>query len=136
MMQFFLYEIVARVIAIYLLVDTGRALWYGLAERKTAVANYMFMDAFIRLPDWSADRDSAPVSILVSNHRPGVRVVRLPRHCDIWLVRAEDVISENKMGVRPGPWMIEGKAAVRAASTRCSLLTQSGHRPATSGGLA
>ena len=60
MMQFFLYEIVARVIAIYLLIDTGRALWYGLAERKTAVANYMFMDAFVRLPDWSADRDSAP----------------------------------------------------------------------------
>ena len=59
-MQFFLTEIVARVIAIYLLIDTGRALWYGLAERKTSVANYMFMDAFVRLPDWSADRNTAP----------------------------------------------------------------------------
>ena len=59
-MQFFLTEIVARILAIYLLVDGGRVLWCGLAERKTAVANYMFMEAFVRLPDWSADRNTAP----------------------------------------------------------------------------
>jgi len=59
-MQFFLTAIVARAVAIYLLIDGARVLWYGLAERKTSVANYAFMDAFFRLPDWSADRDTAP----------------------------------------------------------------------------
>jgi len=59
-MQFFLCEIVARVVAIFFLIDGCRALWNGLAERKTAVANYEFMDMFVRLPDWRADRDTAP----------------------------------------------------------------------------
>ena len=35
-MQFFLYEIVARVVAIYLCVDCYRKLRDGLAERKIA----------------------------------------------------------------------------------------------------
>jgi hypothetical protein len=35
-MQFFLYEIVARIVAIYLCVYCSRKLWYGLAERKIA----------------------------------------------------------------------------------------------------
>jgi hypothetical protein len=34
-MQFFLYEIVARIVAIYLFFDCSRKLWYGLKERKT-----------------------------------------------------------------------------------------------------
>ena len=33
-MQFFLYEIVARIVAIYLCVDCSRRLWHGLVERK------------------------------------------------------------------------------------------------------
>ena len=59
-LEFFLYEIVARVVALYLFVDGSIALRNGLAERKTAVANYAFMDMFWRLPDWSADRETAP----------------------------------------------------------------------------
>lgn len=59
-MEFFLYEIVARVVAIFFFIDGSRALWNGLAERKTSVANYEFMDMFVRLPDWSAQRDTAP----------------------------------------------------------------------------
>ena len=35
-MQFFLYEIVARIVAIYLCVDWSRKLWVGLVERKIA----------------------------------------------------------------------------------------------------
>lgn len=59
-LEFFLYQILARIAAIYLLVDGGRALWYGLTQRKTAVENYEFMGMFVRLPDWSAERDTAP----------------------------------------------------------------------------
>ena len=56
-MQFFLYEIVARIVAIYLCVDCSRKLWYGLAERKIAYFNGNFLD-------WSnvvAHRDATPI---------------------------------------------------------------------------
>ncbi len=64
-MQFFLYEIVARIVAIYLCVDCYRKLRNGLAERRIASyssdpVNWMleaFMDPSIRV----AQRDTAPV---------------------------------------------------------------------------
>jgi hypothetical protein len=59
-MQFFLTEIVARVVAIYLFVEGARALWRGLAERKTSSVSYAFMDAFFPIWEWRADRDTAP----------------------------------------------------------------------------
>jgi hypothetical protein len=43
-MQFFLDEIVARIVAIYLFVDCSRKLWYGLVERKIAYFNPNFLD--------------------------------------------------------------------------------------------
>jgi len=61
-MQFFFYEIVARIVAIYLCVDCSRKLWYGLVERKIAYFNDDFLDWL--LIDWSklvAHRDAAPV---------------------------------------------------------------------------
>ena len=61
-MQFFLYEIVARIVAIYLCVYCGRKLWYGLIERKIAYYNDDFIDWLLR--DWSkvvAHRDATPV---------------------------------------------------------------------------
>lgn len=64
-MQFFLYEIVARIVAIYLCVDCYRKLRDGLAERK--IASYSsdpvdwvlnsFLDPSIRV----AQRDDAPI---------------------------------------------------------------------------
>jgi hypothetical protein len=58
-MQFFLCEIVARIVAAYLCVNCYRKLRNGLAERKIA---YVSAD----LLDWwthgVADRDAAPVS--------------------------------------------------------------------------
>jgi len=57
-MQFFLYEILARVVAIYLCLDCWRKLRSGLAERKIG---YVSSD----LLDWTrgvAERDTAPVS--------------------------------------------------------------------------
>jgi hypothetical protein len=61
-MQFFLYEIVARVVAAYLCYDCGRRLWRGLNERKIAYyhSNTNLLDWFL----WTnriADRDTAPI---------------------------------------------------------------------------
>jgi hypothetical protein len=62
-MQPILYEIVARIVAIYLCVDGWRGLRTGLAERKIAYFNSSLIDWMIF--DWSnrfIDRDTAPVS--------------------------------------------------------------------------
>jgi hypothetical protein len=61
-MQFFLYEILARVVAIYLCVDCSRELWRGFSERKIAYFNDDFIDGLFI--DWSkviAGRDGTPV---------------------------------------------------------------------------
>jgi hypothetical protein len=61
-MRFFLYEIVALIVAIYLCFDCSRKLWYGLVERKIAYFNDDILDGF--LIDWSkviAHRDATPV---------------------------------------------------------------------------
>jgi len=56
-MRFFLYEIVARIVAIYLCFDCSRKLRNGLAERKIAYFHGNFLD----WSNWVADRDAAPV---------------------------------------------------------------------------
>jgi hypothetical protein len=56
-MQFFLYEVVARVVAIYLFVDCSRTLWHGLVERKIAFFNSDLLDWSNRV----AHRDATPV---------------------------------------------------------------------------
>ena len=65
-MQFFLYEIVARVVAIYLFVDCWRKLCNGLAERKIRIFNPDPLDWFL---DWSSigmiQRDTAPIQYWV-----------------------------------------------------------------------
>ena len=61
-MHFFLYQIVARVVAAYLLVTSVRAVRRGLAERK--IKSYS-TDLILLLLDWSdptVSRDAAPVS--------------------------------------------------------------------------
>jgi hypothetical protein len=61
-MQFFLYEILARVVAIYLCVDCSRELWRGFSERKIAYFNDDFIGGLFI--DWSkviARRDATPV---------------------------------------------------------------------------
>ena len=57
-MQFLLYEIVARIIAIYLCVVCGRKLWHGLVEKKIALFNPDLLDW------WShrdVHKDAAPI---------------------------------------------------------------------------
>jgi hypothetical protein len=56
-MKFFLYEIVARVVAAYLCFNCWRRLRRGLAERKIAVVNPTRID----WSRWVVHRDAAPI---------------------------------------------------------------------------
>src|SRR5262249_26713339 len=62
-MQFFLYEILARIVAIYLCFDCSRTLWSGLVERRIS---YTFgrgdiLDWLFTSPSkWTVERDAAP----------------------------------------------------------------------------
>lgn len=62
-MQFFLYEIVARVVAAWLFVDCVRALRSAFVERKIPYFKYDWLDIF--LDWWSTNkfvqRDVAPI---------------------------------------------------------------------------
>jgi hypothetical protein len=69
-MQFFLYEILARIVAIYFSVDCSRKLWYGLADRKIA----FFNPDFLNWSNWVADRDAAPVQYWI---QIGIRIMTL-----------------------------------------------------------
>jgi hypothetical protein len=69
-MQFFFYEIVARIVAIYLCVDCSRKLWYGLVERKIANFNSNFLD----WSNWVAHRDATPVRYWI---QIGIQIITL-----------------------------------------------------------
>ena len=75
-MQFFLYQIVARIVAIYLCVDTWRRIRDGLAERKITyifssdIVGWLFFDS----SRWVAHRDTAPVRYWM---QMGLQVVAL-----------------------------------------------------------
>jgi hypothetical protein len=64
-MQFFLYEVVARIVSAYLCVVCYRTLRDGLAERKITSYSSDLIDAILAaLTDpsiWVAHRDTAPV---------------------------------------------------------------------------
>jgi hypothetical protein len=61
-MQFFLYEILARIVAIYFCYHGSRELWNGLVQRKIVYCNSDWLDLLL---DWRSDRtlhrDTAPV---------------------------------------------------------------------------
>src|SRR5437762_3171768 len=70
-MQFFVYEIVARIVAIYLCVHSSRKLWYGLVEKKIAHFNPDLLDW------WSyrdVHRDAAPIRYWI---QIGIRITIL-----------------------------------------------------------
>ena len=69
-MQFFLYEIAARIVAFYLCVDCGRKLWHGFVERKVAYFNPSLLD----WSHWIADRDATPVRYWM---QIGIRIILL-----------------------------------------------------------
>ena len=86
-MQFFLYEVVARVVSVYLCVVCYRTLRVGLAERK--ITSYSsdpidfilaaFMDPSIRV----AHRDTAPVRYWILM---GVQVLGMVGCCGVAIV--------------------------------------------------
>jgi hypothetical protein len=69
-MHFFLYEIVARIVAIYLLVDSYRKVRDGLVERKIQYVNSSLLD----WSNWVANRDTAPVVYWI---QIGIRITQL-----------------------------------------------------------
>ena len=74
-MRFFFYEIVARIVAIYLCVDGSRKLRHGLAERKIAYFSGDFLDWLIF--DWSSrvtHRDATPVQYWI---QIGLQIIAL-----------------------------------------------------------
>ena len=65
-MQFFLYEILARIVAIYLCWDCSRTMWQGFVERKISYVGSgdaldWFVDLFLERTIWIARRDATPV---------------------------------------------------------------------------
>jgi hypothetical protein len=60
-MQFFLHEVVARIVAAYLCVDCGRDLWRGYVERKIAYYSTDWLDWLLDWSNWVAHRDATPV---------------------------------------------------------------------------
>ena len=69
-MQFFLYEIVARIVAIYLCVDCSRKIWFGLAEGKIRYFN----DSLLNWSRWVAHRDATPVQYWI---QIGMQIIAL-----------------------------------------------------------
>jgi hypothetical protein len=90
-MRFFLYEIVARIVAIYLFVDYSRKLWHGLVERKIGyvVRDGDFLSLLLDWVDWSKlviYRDAGAGPVLDTNRPRDIYVVCKLLCCDIWLV--------------------------------------------------
>jgi hypothetical protein len=73
-MHFFLYEVVARIVAIYLFVDCCRQLRHGLVERKIGYFTPDFPNWFMDWSNWSARRDAAPVQYWI---QIGFRMISL-----------------------------------------------------------
>jgi hypothetical protein len=62
-MRFLLYEVIARVVAVYLGVDCGRKLWHGLRDRKITNFNPDLLDWW---SNWIFRRDAEPVSYWIN----------------------------------------------------------------------
>ena len=73
-MQFFLYEIVARIIAVYLLVNSCRIVRTGLVERKVAYRSADFINLFIDWSKYVVHRDAAPFRYWTGI---GLQIIRL-----------------------------------------------------------
>ena len=59
-MQFFLYEILARIVAAYLFIDSARELRAGLVERKIDIFNPDWLDWLLNLSPREVQRDTSP----------------------------------------------------------------------------
>ena len=76
-MQFFLYEILARIVAIYLCFDCIRTLRSGLVERRITYILYSsdILDWLFTSPSkWSFERDAAPIRYWIT---VGLQIISL-----------------------------------------------------------
>src|SRR5436853_4750018 len=89
-MQFFLYEIVARIVAAYLCFDCSRILWNGLAQRKIEYYNSDFvswiLDSFTDPSNLVVHRDAAPVRYWMEIAVQITSLRCVPLCCDIRVV--------------------------------------------------
>ena len=60
-MQFFLYEVVARVVAAYVCFDCYRDLRAGLIDKKIGIYNPDVMDWLLDWSNWVVHRDTQPI---------------------------------------------------------------------------
>jgi hypothetical protein len=84
-MQFFPYEIVARIVAIYLGSDCSRKLWHGLVEGKIGY----FQPDFLSWWSGVADRDATPVQYWIQIGFRILILICMPLCCDIRAVAAK-----------------------------------------------
>jgi hypothetical protein len=76
-MQFFLYEILARMVAIYLCFDCIRTLRSGLAERRITYilcSGYILDWLFTSPSKWTFERDAAPIRYWIT---VGLQIISL-----------------------------------------------------------
>lgn len=76
-MQFFLYEILARIVAVYLCFDCSRTLWSGLVERRITyiLCSGDILDWLFSSPSrWTFERDAAPIRYWIT---VGLQIVSL-----------------------------------------------------------
>ncbi len=68
-MHFFLYEIVYRIVALYLCVTSSRTVWFGIVERKIRIFSHDFidwvLDLFLDESIKVVHRDTAPIRYCV-----------------------------------------------------------------------
>ena len=89
-MQFFLYEVVARIVSAYLCVVCYRTLRDGLAERKITSYSSDLIDcdsSSVYGPvDLGCSQRHRAGSVLDPYGRSGIGLGRMLRCCDIWVV--------------------------------------------------
>ncbi|HLG84934.1 MAG TPA: hypothetical protein VKY22_28340 [Bradyrhizobium sp.] len=76
-MKFFLYEILARIVAIYFCFDCGRTLWSGLVERRITyvLGTGDILDWFFPARSrWTFERDATPIQYWMT---VGLQVISL-----------------------------------------------------------
>ena len=59
-MQFLMHEIVARIVAAYMVIEVSRALYHAYVERRLSFEQNGLMERLLNVPDWITNRDTNP----------------------------------------------------------------------------
>src|SRR5262245_50026819 len=110
-MQFFLYGIVARIVAIYLCFDCGRDVWHGFVERKIRPYSPDFVDWFNPWSNIVAHRDATPIRYWI------IMGVHITIFCSC-LVVAIWVVAPKHLSIADGPFWSRRAYELAYASQR------------------